>query len=147
MLRNLLNNKYKFFVVVCCVLLLVLVRVYEQQLFYDPFLIYFKSEFNALPLPLYDGFGLFFGLLCRYVANSVLSLILMYILFSDLEMIKFISFLYVFLFGVLIAVFFGVLYFSQTDNQLLIFYIRRFLIQPIFVLLFIPAFYYQKMNK
>jgi exosortase F-associated protein len=30
---------------------------------------------------------------------------------------------------------------------MILFYIRRFLIQPIFLLLFLPAFYYQKQNR
>ena len=36
--------------------------------------------------------------------------------------------------------------FGET-NKMNLFYIRRFIIQPIFLILFIPAFYYQKKIK
>ncbi|WP_256387090.1 exosortase F system-associated protein [Flavobacterium sp. 140616W15] len=41
----------------------------------------------------------------------------------------------------------GVVYFYANHNNLMLFYVRRFLIQPIFILLFIPGFYYQKLSK
>jgi exosortase F-associated protein len=31
------------------------------------------------------------------------------------------------------------------DDKMLVFYIRRFIIQPIFLLLFVPAFYFQQL--
>jgi len=62
-------------------------------------------------------------------------------------MIQFVSVLYVFFFLILIGLFFSMLYFYEEHNNLILFYVRRFLIQPIFVILFIPAFYYQKQIK
>lgn len=147
MLKILLTNKLRFLSALLFVLLLVLVRIFEDQLFYDPFLSYFKSDFSNLPLPIYDSFKLFMGLLFRYSLNTVISLGLIYVLFKDIEMAKFAAFLYVLFFLILIFSFYVVINFSGVDNKLFLFYIRRFLIQPIFVLLFIPAFYFQKVNK
>jgi exosortase F-associated protein len=58
-------------------------------------------------------------------------------------MIQFTSILYGFFFLVLMIAFFMVLTYGGEYKEAL-FYIRRFLIQPIFLILFIPAFYYQK---
>ena len=129
------------------VFLLALVRAFEDQLFYDPFLAYFKKDFNSLPLPKYDAMKLFFGLLFRYGLNTVFSLGILYILFKDVDIIRFTSVLYGFFFLVLISLFFLIIYFYEEHNNLMLFYVRRFLIQPIFVIVFVPAFYYQKQNK
>jgi exosortase F-associated protein len=87
------------------------------------------------------------GLLVRYSINTALSLGLIYVLFKDVAMIAFASFLYVFFFLVLIVLFYAIIYCFGAQNNLALFYVRRFLIQPIFLILFIPAFYYQKLNK
>ncbi|EIA09152.1 hypothetical protein HJ01_01538 [Flavobacterium frigoris PS1] len=116
-------------------------------MFYDPFLDYFKSDFNDLPLPLYNPFRLFTSLLFRYGLNMSLSLALIYTLFKDIGMVKFASFLYAFFFVLLIFSFQAIIWVYGEHNNLVLFYVRRFLIQPIFILLFIPAFYYQKLHK
>ena len=147
MLKTLLSHKLRIFLGLVFVVLLATVRAYENQLFYDPFLNYFKSDFNALPLPSYNPFWLFIGLLFRYGLNSMLSLGLIYVLFRDATMIKFASFLYAFFFLIFISLFYTIIYFYGANNDMVLFYVRRFLIQPIFVILFIPAFYYQKLNN
>jgi len=147
MLKTLLTHKFRFVAVILFVLSFALIRLYEYKLFYDPFLDYFKSDFNALPLPVYSSFQLFISLLFRYGLNTALSLGLIFTLFKDIEMVKFASFLYGFFFLALIVSFYSIIYFYGEHNNLMLFYVRRFLIQPIFILLFIPAFYYQKLHK
>lgn len=147
MLKKMLQNKTTVFVVTVLVVFLALVRMFEKQLFYDPFLVYFEGDYVKLPLPEFDGLQLFFGLFLRFLLNTVLSLAILYFLFRDKEMITFVSFLYVILFVVLIVAFFCVLHFFKNQENLLLFYVRRFLIQPLFLILFIPAFYYQKIKN
>ncbi|SDX32099.1 exosortase F system-associated membrane protein [Flavobacterium degerlachei] len=147
MLRILLTHKFRFFIVLLFVLSFVLIRVYEDNLFYDPFLNYFKSDFNDLPLPIYNSFRLFLSLLFRYGLNMVLSLGLIFILFKDIGMVKFASFLYVVFFALLVFSFYATISIYGEHNNMMLFYVRRFLIQPIFILLFIPAFYYQKLSR
>lgn len=147
MLKIPLAHKLRFVLVLFFILSFVFIRVYEDKLFYDPFLKYFKSDFNALPLPYFDSFRLFKGLLFRYGLNTIFSLGLIFTLFRDLEMVNFASFLYAFFFVLLILAFFSVIYIYGEQNNFLLFYVRRFLIQPLFVLLFIPAFYYQKLSR
>ncbi|NBU81103.1 MAG: exosortase F system-associated protein, partial [Flavobacteriaceae bacterium] len=49
--------------------------------------------------------------------------------------------------SILMISFVFVLTFFAEESKMTLFYIRRFLIQPIFILLFIPGFYYQKKIK
>lgn len=146
MLRKILNNKIRLALFLLLVGLLVLIRAFEDQLLYDPFLDFFKIEFANLPLPIYDPLQLFGGLLLRYGLNTIISLGIIFVLFKEMEMVKFASILYVIFFLILIIIFFSILYFNVEHHYLTLFYVRRFLIQPIFVLLFVPAFYYQKQN-
>lgn len=125
------------------VLLLLAVRMFEDKLFYDPFLAYFKNDYLSGPLPKYDASDLFFGLSFRYFLNTILSLGIIFVLFQDIELLKFTTILYLFFFVALMAFFFILLHF-QSQNNFLVFYTRRFLIQPLFLLLFVPAFYYQR---
>ena len=145
MLNKILENKSKIVIAVIVVLCFAIIRAYESQLFYDPFLAYFDSEFKNLPFPQVDVLKLFGGLLLRYFLNTILSLVLIYSLFQDSDIVKFSSFLFVFFLVLLLGIFFSILAFFPDANWLL-FYVRRFIIQPIFLLLFIPAFYYQQQN-
>lgn len=147
MLKKLYNHSLKLMFALGLVFCLVLVRFYEKVLFYDPFLDYFKGDFNQMTLPEFDVFRLILSLLFRYGLNMVISLGLIYIFFKDITMIQFSFFLYLIAFVLLLLSFFLVIYFYGSENNFLLFYIRRFLIQPIFVLLFIPAFYFQKQDS
>ena len=147
MLNKILHNKAAIFFTALLMCLLVLVRAYEKQLFYDPFLVYFNGDYLKLPLPQFNSGLLFLGLLFRFFLNAILSLGILYFVFKDREMISFAAVLYVLLFLILIVTFFFVLYFFKNQENLLLFYVRRFLIQPLFVFVFIPAFYVQKLNK
>ncbi|RKR09731.1 exosortase F-associated protein [Flavobacterium sp. 90] len=145
MLDNLKEHKLKILVSILVVFCFGVIRAFEDQLFYDPFLDYFKEEFKNLPFPEVDSFKLFGGLFLRYILNSTLSLILIYTLFQDKEILKFSTYMYGFFLVLLFVMFFVIIEYFPDANWLL-FYVRRFIIQPIFVLLFIPAFYYQQQN-
>jgi exosortase F-associated protein len=146
MLQKLLNHKVRIALAMLFILLLVLIRAYEDVLFYDPFLNYFKTDYYNLPLPEIDNLQLFFGLFFRYFLNTSLSLAIIYVLFKDIDAVKFASVLYLIFFVILVVIFFFVLFYIGETNKMTLFYLRRFIIQPIFLLLFLPAFYYQKQN-
>jgi exosortase F-associated protein len=143
MLKYLLNNKFRVFILGTLVLFLALIRIVEESLFYDPYLDYFKSDFINLPLPIVDKLKLFLNLLFRYSLNTIVSIAFIQIAFKDINFAKFVSALYVLLFIVLIVVFYFVLAFYAEENKMTLFYIRRFLIQPLFLLLFIPGYLIQ----
>ncbi|MDR7369411.1 exosortase F system-associated membrane protein [Flavobacterium aquidurense] len=145
MLNKILEHRVKILVTVIIILCFGAIRAFENQLFYDPFLKYFAVNFKNSQFPQVETLRLFEGLFFRYFLNTILSLILLYALFQDKEILKFTAFLYLFFLILLLGMFFIILNYFPEANWLL-FYVRRFIIQPIFVLLFIPAFYYQQQN-
>jgi exosortase F-associated protein len=146
MLQNLLNNKLKILQVLLLVILLATIRGYENEFFYDPFLNFFKSD-SSSNYPVFDSGKLLTNLIFRYVLNSAISLVILYLIFSEMAIVKFSAVLYVVFFVILILIFFIFLNYFDESHKLILFYIRRFLIQPIFLMLFIPAHYYQKKIK
>ena len=144
MLQKLFKYKFRILIILMLIIALAFVRAFENSLFYDPFLEYFKTNYQNKRLPEIDNFNLFIGLFFRYFLNSILSISIIYIVFKDLEMIKFTSILYVFFFVILIFAFYMTLNYFGNENKMTLFYIRRFLIQPLFLLLFLPGFYFQK---
>ncbi|HQZ26058.1 MAG TPA: exosortase F system-associated protein [Flavobacterium sp.] len=147
MLKKLFNHKVRIALALLFVVALVLIRAYEDSLFYDPFLDYFKGDYYNLPIPEIDNLQLIFGFFFRYFLNTALSLAIIYVLFKDIDAVKFASVLYFIFFVMLLAAFFFILLNNGETNKMGLFYVRRFLIQPIFLLLFLPAFYYQKQKQ
>ena len=74
MLKKVLNNKVSILLLILFALGLVLVRAFEDQLFYDPFLQFFKFDYQNKPLPAFDKSKLAVGRLFRYVFNMLFSL-------------------------------------------------------------------------
>jgi exosortase F-associated protein len=144
MLKNLLNNKIKVFVLFLLVLVLASIRIFEESLFYDPYLDYFKTDYTNFPLPIVNKLNLFLSLFFRYMLNTIVSIAFIQIAFKDINFTKFTSVLYGILFVILILVFYVVLAFFADVSKMELFYIRRFLIQPLFLLLFIPGYLIQK---
>jgi exosortase F-associated protein len=138
------TNKRNYVIVGVLILALILVRAFESKLFYDPFLKFFHGESQNKPLPDYDGFKLFLGLFFRYLINSSITISIIYLLFKETSIVKLTMFLLIVFFVVLITALFLILNFSSKPDYLVVFYIRRFLIQPLFLILFVPAFYYQR---
>jgi exosortase F-associated protein len=147
MLKKILNNKLKVAIGLLLVLILIAIRAFEDTIFYDPFLDYFKSNYYNLPLPKLNIIKLFFSLGFRFYINSMISLGLLRLIFNDAKIMKFSIFLYSVLGIILMISFFFILLKFGETNKMNLFYIRRFIIQPLFIILFIPAFYYQKKIK
>ena len=148
MIKKLLKNMSRIAYIIIILMALVAIRTFESCLFYDPFLTFYKSNYQNQILPAFNGLQLFFGILFRYGLNTFLSLSLIYLLFRDKKILIFSAWLYVVFFILLSGVYFGILILNKDPNYLVLFYVRRFLIQPLFLLLFVPAFYYQKkINK
>ncbi|UWY29673.1 exosortase F system-associated protein [Flavobacterium sp. TR2] len=142
MLNKLKENKFKIFTAIVVVIGLALIRTFEKKLFYDPFLVYFNADFQSIPYPPVENLKLFAGLFFRYSLNSALCLWLIYALFEDRDIFKF-SLLVYSVFLVIFLIAFYIILECFPDGSWLLFYVRRFLIQPILALLFIPGFYYQ----
>lgn len=127
------------------VLLLVLIRAFASELFYDPFITYFKNDYLYKGIPEFKFTKLALNIFYRYVLHFLISMGIIYLLFQK-QYLKISIWFYSIAFVILIILFFIMIQFMETYSYLPLFYIRRFLIHPIFVLLLIPAFYYQKQH-
>lgn len=145
MLKGILKNKNQIAIIGILVTLLIAIRFFEETIFYDPFLDFFKTDFQNKSLPEYDSTRLFLSLFIRYFLNTFCSLGILYFLFKDKNIIQLSTLLLVVFFLILITLFAFEL--KYTNDYMLLFYTRRFLIQPLFLILFIPAFYYQRLNR
>lgn len=144
MLKKSSVNIISAIAVVVLVMMLAVVRFYQEALFYDPLVPFFKTD--SVILPFLDMPKLLGGLTFRYVINTVLSLAILWFCFKDKNIIRLTSVLYGVFFIVLMIAFIIVIN-AEKPNLLALFYIRRFLIQPLLLILFIPAFYYQRKNS
>jgi exosortase F-associated protein len=123
---------------------LVAVRMFEAQLFYDPLLEFFKTDHTTQPLPEFSEFRLLMDTTFRFVINTLLSLTILWVIFRKTEILKLSGFLYLMLFLIAMTAFFVLIRSSAAGEHMALFYVRRFLIQPVFLLILIPAFYFQK---
>ncbi|NOQ91818.1 MAG: exosortase F system-associated protein, partial [Flavobacteriaceae bacterium] len=90
---------------------------------------------------------LLWSLIFRYTLNTVISLAIIYLAFQNKGFVKFSMKFYILAFIILTITFFIILKGELKSGYLFAFYIRRFLIHPIFVLLLLPAFYYKQMSS
>jgi len=125
-------------------LLLVLIRVFEHELFYDPYLLFFQNDYLHMDYPRREVFKLTAFTALRYVLNTIISLSIIYIVFKEKSMIKFSFIIFTIAYFVLLAMFLYFVLNPRQEDYYLFFNIRRFLIQPIILLLLLPAFYYHK---
>ena len=127
--------------------MLVIIRAFEDELFYDPYLLFFKNDYLYMDSPRREVAKLVFFTSLRYLMNSILSLGIIYLIFKEKSIIKF-SFL---IFGIAYICFLiPFLYFvinPRQEDYYLFFNVRRFLIQPIILLLLLPALYYHKLKR
>ena len=124
--------------------LLVLVRAFGADIFYDPFIDYFKDAYLDQPIPDYIGFKLSLNILFRYTLNAIISLAIIYVAFQKKGLVRFSVKFYIAAFIVMGFLYFILLQSEMINGYLFTFYVRRFLIHPVFVLILLPAFYYQK---
>jgi exosortase F-associated protein len=138
---------FKYLAFVVLVGLLVLIRVFEEQLFYDPYLSFFRNDYLYIDSPRQEVFKLTLFTSLRYILNTVISLGILFVIFKDLSILKFASLIYSIGFIILIALFLYFVINPKQEDYYLFFNTRRFLIQPLILLLLIPAFYYNKQRS
>lgn len=134
----------KISVLVLLAFILILIRMFEEYLFYDPLIEFFKKDHNTNSLPAFNPLKLLANIALRFLINTTVSLFIIWILFKNSGILKFSALLYAVLFVLLFLVFCYLIFFSGFEDHQALFYIRRFLIQPLFLLILLPAFYFQK---
>jgi exosortase F-associated protein len=128
-------------------LLLVLIRAYENVLFYDPYLSFFKNDYLYIDSPRREVVKLVFFTTLRYFLNSVISIGILYLVFKDKGIVKFSVMLYSISYVLLLIPFLYFVINPRQEDYYFFFNIRRFLIQPLGIILLLPAFYYYKLNR
>lgn len=142
-----MDKKYRILIILLLFLALVLVRAFEQTLFYDPFIIYFQDDFLHAPIPKFSGSKLLISMTFRYVLNALISLAAIHVAFQNRNFTTFSVKFYALAYLILTVTFFIILKGELSHGYLFAFYIRRFLIHPLFVLLLLPAFYYKQLTS
>ena len=84
-----LKKRYRIILIGILFLLLVMVRAFELQLFYDPFIMYFKNDYLHKPIPAFSGSKLLVSLIFRYSLNAIISIAIIYIAFQNKSFVKF----------------------------------------------------------
>ncbi len=132
----------KILLITLFVVALVLVRTLESSIFYDPLLSFFKTGHLVQSLPDFNFWKLIGFTSLRFWVNSILSLGILWFVFNDGEVVKISVLVYVLFYLVCIVLFGFLLQHSSEGDFLFLFYVRRFLIQPLLLLLLLPAFYF-----
>jgi exosortase F-associated protein len=147
MLQSLKKNLFQISIIILVVAGFASLRFYQEQIFNDPFIPYFKSNYHTNSYPNIEFFSFYGSMLIRYSLNTFLSLLVIYTLFNSKLILNFVFILYAILGCVLFILLVWEIHFAEIKSNFLLFYIRRFLIQPIFLLLFIPALYFQRKSQ
>lgn len=142
-----MSKSLRYTMIAALFVLLVLIRVFESDLFYDPYLLFFKSDYLKIDHPNREVLKLLFFTTLRYVLNSVLSLGIIYLLFLDQSIVKFSLYIYSIAYVVLMLCFIYFVSWPRQEDTFVFFSFRRFLIQPVFLILLIPAFYYYTLKN
>ncbi|MCK5824076.1 MAG: exosortase F system-associated protein [Ichthyobacteriaceae bacterium] len=127
---------------------LILVRVLQNQIFYDPFILYFKGGYlRNSTLPEFSMFKMIINLILRYTINATISISIIYVWFKDVSFVKFSAIFYLVILFILLLLYVYYISINFSSGYLSAFYVRRFLIQPLFLFLLVPAFIYQNKNN
>lgn len=123
---------------------LVSVRMLEDAIFYDPFLNYFHEANKNISLPQFEWGKLILSHLFRFILNLFFSCIIIHFLFKNKEWTIQGTVLITVIFAITFPIYLYCIYDQFEIGYLFSFYMRRFVIQPLILLLIVPLFYYRK---
>lgn len=132
-----------WFFVVLGILGLIAVRVFEDRLFYDPFLNYFHEVNKSLHFPDFKWGKLIAGHFFRFFLNLFFSCLIIQFWFKKQQWTIQGAILIVIVFAITFPIYLYCISERFEMGQLFSFYMRRFVIQPLILLLIIPMFYYR----
>ena len=84
-----MQNLTKYILLFVLFGLLVLIRAFENQLFYDPYLTFFQNDYLYIDSPRREIFKVTVFTSLRYFLNTVISLGILFVIFKDKSIIKF----------------------------------------------------------
>jgi exosortase F-associated protein len=135
---------FNLIIVVLGILGLITVRIVENKVFYDPFLNYFHEANKHAEFPDFEWVKLILNYLFRFFLNLILSAIVIHFIFKNKKWTFQAVILMLIVFGFTFLLYLYCIYTKFEIGYLFSFYMRRFVIQPLILLLIIPMFYYRK---
>ncbi|WP_288462239.1 exosortase F system-associated protein [uncultured Chryseobacterium sp.] len=120
------------------------VRILEDRIFYDPFLNYFHEANKNIPFPSFEWGKLISGYLFRFILNLLFSCVVIHFWFKNRQWTIQGAILITIIFAITFPIYLYSIYDRFEIGYLFSFYMRRFVIQPLILLLIIPMFYYRK---
>ena len=133
-----------FILVFAGILGLISVRFLEDKIFYDPFLEFFKADYKVAQVPDFIWGKLMLSHFFRFALNLIFSAIVVHFIFLNKKWTIQAVFLMAVAFLFFFPIYLWCLYSKMEIGYLFTFSVRRFVIQPIILLLIIPIFYYRK---
>lgn len=127
--------------------MLAIIRFRESALFYDPLISFFHGDYQYLELPEVNWLTYVLNLILRFAVNTTLSLFILWLIFRTSSILRLAAILYGLVLLILLPLFIGLWQISEIGNYFALFAVRRFLIQPIFIFVLLPAFYYYRKVK
>lgn len=142
-----MSKTLRFIILVLLFGLLILIRFFEGILFYDPYLQFFENDYLYIDSPRREILKLVLFTTLRYVLNSLISLGILYVVFRDKSVVEFAALVYSMAYLLLLSAFLFFVINPTQEDYYLFFNIRRFLIQPLILIILLPAFYYSKIRR
>ena len=133
-----------FILVFAGILGLISVRFLEDKIFYDPFLEFFKADYKVAQVPDFIWGKLMLSHFFRFALNLIFSAIVVHFMVLNKKWTIQAVFLMAVAFLFFFPIYLWCLYSKMEIGYLFTFSVRRFVIQPIILLLIIPIFYYRK---
>ena len=133
-----------FILVFAGILGLISVRFLEDKIFYDPFLEFFKADYKVAQVPDFIWGKLMLSHFFRFALNLIFSAIVVHFMFLNKKWTIQAVVLMVVAFVFFFPIYLWCLYSKMEIGYLFTFSVRRFVIQPIILLLIIPILYYRK---
>ena len=142
-----MSKKIRYIVVFVLLILLVLIRLFENELFDDHLLGFFQYSYLEEGLPEVSFLEVYKVISLRFFFNAILSILILLLLFPQKNLLKFLLIFYGFGFVLLSFLFHYEWHHYVPGEYLFLFYVRRLLIQPIFLFILIPALVFHQMEK
>lgn len=135
---------FKWILVAVAVFGLIGVRILEDTIFYDPFQAFFHLANKHAPFPEFNWVPLVLNYLFRFGLNLILSASIVYLIFQNKQWMLQAILLILIVFIITFPIYLYCIHTKFEVGYLFSFYMRRFVIQPLILLLIIPLFYYRK---
>lgn len=137
-------KKINYLLVFIGVIGLISVRFFEDKIFYDPFLSFFRNVGQPSEFPQIEWTKLIFNHFLRFLMNLFFSCFIIYFLLKNKRWTIESFFIISAVFVISLILYLICIYYQFNMGYLFPFYVRRFLIQPIILLILIPSLYYRK---